>query len=88
VAKPKVAPMLAAIMGPPMRKPSDKTMMKDHAKRAMRRATEDWVDGRMSTKEHNAVHDRAKHVLSGKHPAKFKGKSGERRPADHATNGY
>jgi hypothetical protein len=85
--KSKIAPMLAAVMA---RRPSDKTMMKDHAKSAMRRATQDWVDGRITTKEHNAVHERGKHVLSGKHPAKFKGKTGERRPrpASHVPNGY
>jgi hypothetical protein len=81
--KTKVAPMLAAIM----KAPSHKQMVKDHAKGAMRRATADWVDGRITTKEHNAIHERGKHVLSGKHPAKFKGKSGERKPKDLITGG-
>ncbi len=58
--------------------PTDKHMMKENAKHTMRRATEDWVDGRITTKEHKAMHDRAKHVISGKEPREFKGPSGER----------
>ena len=80
-----IAPMLGAIMSKPK---SDKHMAKEHAKHAMRRATEDWIEGRKSTKEHNAVHARAKHVLSGKPVREFKGKTGEKRPSDHAVNGY
>jgi hypothetical protein len=59
--------------------PSDKKMMKDQAKHSCRRATDDWVSGHMTTKECAAVHDRAKHVLSGKRPMDFKGPSGERK---------
>jgi hypothetical protein len=58
---------------------SDRTQMRDHAKRQMRRATEDWVSGHVTTSEHKAVHDRAKHVLAGKHPSHYSGKSGERK---------
>jgi hypothetical protein len=58
---------------------SDRMQMKENAKHSMRRATEDWVDGRITTHEHNAVHARGKHVLSGKHPKEFSGKSGERK---------
>ena len=73
----KISPMLAAIMQPEKR-PSAKQLTKEHAQHSMRRATEDWVDGRITTKQHTAVHARGKHVLAGKQPAKFKGKSGER----------
>lgn len=58
---------------------SERMLMKEHAKHSMRRATEDWVDGRITTHEHNAVHARSKHVMSGKHPREYSGKSGERK---------
>jgi hypothetical protein len=73
----KIKPALAMI--PVMKKMTDKQLSREHAKHAMRRATEDWVEGRMSTKEHSAVHARAKHLLSGKHPSEFKGRTGERK---------
>jgi hypothetical protein len=57
---------------------TEKQMTKDHAKHEMRRATESWVSGHISTKEHSAVHDRAKHIVSGKRVHEFKGKTGER----------
>jgi hypothetical protein len=63
---------------PLIKPPSDKKIVKENAKHTARRATEDWVEGRISTKEHCAVHDRAKHVMSGKEPREFKGKNGER----------
>ena len=67
---------LATAMSP---KPlSERMQMREHAKHQMRRATEDWVSGHVSTAEHNAVHARAKHILSGKSPREFSGKSGER----------
>jgi phage-related tail fiber protein len=44
------------------------------------RATQDWVEGRMSTEQHKRIHNRANHVLSNKKPHEFKGKSGERMP--------
>lgn len=56
----------------------EKKMMKENAKMAVRHATDSWVSGHVTTKELKAVHDRAKHVLSGKHPREFKGVSGER----------
>ena len=59
---------------------TDRSLAKDHAKSAMRRATEDWVDGRLTTKEHTARHERAKHVLKGKDVREFKGTTGERHP--------
>ena len=58
---------------------SDRMKMREHAKYQMRRATEDWVSGHVTTAEHNAVHARAKHVLAGKSPKEFSGKSGERK---------
>lgn len=59
---------------------TDRTLAKDHAKSSMRRATEDWVEGRLTTKEHVARHERAKHVLKGKSIREFKGTTGERHP--------
>lgn len=59
---------------------SDKKLMKESAKHTARRATEDWVEGRISTKEHSAVHERTKHVMSGKPVHEFKGTNGERKP--------
>jgi hypothetical protein len=63
----------------PVKPPSDKKMMKENAKHSVRRATEDWVSGHISTKECAAAHARAKHVISGKEPREFKGMSGERK---------
>jgi hypothetical protein len=56
----------------------DKKLIKENAKHTLRRATDDWVEGRITTKEHKAVHERTKHVLSGKQPHEFRGMSGER----------
>jgi len=56
----------------------DKKLIKESAKHTMRNATEDWIAGRITTKEHKAMHERAKHVLSNKSPHEFKGMSGER----------
>lgn len=68
---------LASAMEP---KPlSERQQLKEHARHVKRRATEDWVSGRMTTDEHNAIHKRADHVLSGKHPREYSGKSGERK---------
>jgi len=57
---------------------SDKKLMKESAKHTIRHTTDSWVSGHITTKEHKAVVDRAKHVLAGKHPHEFKGMSGER----------
>lgn len=57
---------------------TDRQEIKQSAKHALKRATDDWVEGRISTKEHKAVHERTKHVLKGKHPHEFRGPSGER----------
>jgi hypothetical protein len=59
---------------------TDKQVIKNEAKYQKKRATEDWVAGRIDTKAHRAVHDRANHVLKGGHPHEFKGKTGERMP--------
>ncbi len=59
--------------------PTDKHLIREHAKSALRNATDSWVSGHITTKEHKAVHERAKHVLSGKRPMEFKGPSGERK---------
>jgi len=67
---------LASAKAPPA--PSDKKLLKESAKHTVRRATEDWVSGHISTKECCAAHDRAKHVLSGRAVREFKGMSGER----------
>lgn len=58
---------------------TERMQMRDHAKHEMRRATEDWVSGRLTTHEHKAVHARGKHILAGKHPHEFSGKTGERK---------
>src|SRR5665213_777567 len=58
--------------------PTDKHMIRESAKMSMRHAVDSWVSGHTTTKEVAAVHARAKHVLSGKRPADFKGMSGER----------
>lgn len=68
---------LASVMEP---KPlSERMQMKEHARHEKRRATESWISGHMSTSEHTAVHKRADHILSGKHPKHFSGKTGERK---------
>jgi hypothetical protein len=58
---------------------TERQQMKEHARREMRHATESWISGHTTTAEHNAVHARAKHILSGKHPREFSGKTGERK---------
>jgi hypothetical protein len=67
---------LASSKAPPP--PTDKKLMRESAKHTIRRATEDWVSGHITTKECSAAHARAKHVLSGKKPHEFRGPSGER----------
>lgn len=59
--------------------PTEHQRMKENAKHEMRHATDSWVSGHMTTKEHSAVHARAKHVLSNKPVREFKGPSGERK---------
>jgi hypothetical protein len=58
--------------------PSDAAMIREEARRQKRRTTEDWIAGRVSTKQHEHVHRRANHVLSSKKPREFRGKTGEK----------
>jgi hypothetical protein len=51
--------------------PTEHSMMKERAKSTMREATASWVRGDMSTREHEQVHARAKHVISGRKPREF-----------------
>lgn len=58
--------------------PTDMARIKEEARMQKRRATEDWIAGRKSTKDHEHIHRRANHVLSNKKPREFRGKTGER----------
>jgi len=58
--------------------PTETHRLKEEARYQKRRATEDWIAGRVTTQHHNQVHARANHVLSNKKPHEFKGKTGER----------
>lgn len=58
--------------------PTDMQRIKDEARRAKRDATESWINGRKSTKDHEHVHRRANHILSNKKPREFRGKTGEK----------
>lgn len=69
---------LASSSAPP-KPPTDRQRVREEAKYQKRNATESWIAGRMTTAEHQAVHARADHVLSGRHPHEFRGKSGERK---------
>jgi hypothetical protein len=72
------APPSVVMVGEHREPVSDKKLLKESAKHTVRRATEDWVSGHISTKECAAAHARAKHVMAGKSPHEFKGMSGER----------
>jgi hypothetical protein len=48
--------------------PTPAQRMKTHAKDAKVNATRDWVEGRIDTKKHNAIHIRANRVLTNKAP--------------------
>jgi len=52
----------------------------NHARDAKVRATQDWVEGRMTSKQHENIHARANHVLMSKKPREFKGTTGEKVP--------
>lgn len=58
--------------------PMERTM--SHARDAKVRATQDWVEGRITSAQHSHVHRRANHVLMKRQPAHFKGKTGEKAP--------
>lgn len=71
---------LASSATPQAPKPlTDKQQIRQDAKYQMKRATEDWVAGRITNDDHKAMHSRAQHVLHGKPVHEFKGKSGERK---------
>lgn len=53
------------------KRPTERQLEKDGARSSMRRATMDWVDGRISSKQHKEVHARAASVLAGKHKTRF-----------------
>jgi hypothetical protein len=48
--------------------PTPMQRMKEHARDAKVYATRDWVEGRIDTKKHNAIHVRANRVLTNKAP--------------------
>lgn len=58
----------------------DRERIKNHARDAKVRATQDWIDGRLSTKKHANIHNRANHVLAGGPMQTYVGKTGERAP--------
>jgi hypothetical protein len=53
---------------------------RSHARDAKVRATQDWVEGRIDSKQHTNVHKRANHVLTNRTPREFKGTTGEKKP--------
>jgi hypothetical protein len=61
------------------KEPTPAQRIRRSAKDTKVRATQDWVDGRISTKEHKAVHARADHVLTNQKPSAFKGMTGEKK---------
>lgn len=75
----KGRPMMAAM---PMeyKPPSEKEQVTNHARNAKVRATQDWIDGRIDTPQHEKIHKRADHVIAKKNPKGFRGKTGERKP--------
>jgi hypothetical protein len=60
--------------------PTEAEMIKERARSEKRRATEDWIAGHKTTRDHEAIHKRANHVLMNKRPGTFRGKTGERAP--------
>ncbi len=58
--------------------PTDAHRIKEEARRQKRQATEDWIAGRKSTKQHEHVHRRANHILTNKKPREFRGTTGEK----------
>ena len=80
--KPMLAVMpMAAGSDKPYKPPSEKERVVSHARNAKVNATQDWIDGRIDTKQHENVHKRANHVIAKKGTVKgFRGKTGERKP--------
>jgi len=58
---------------------TDTERVRQHARNEKVRATQDWVEGRITSKEHEAVHKRADHVLMNRKPKVFKGTVGEKK---------
>lgn len=70
---------LASALAPaPISTPVER--VNDHARNAKVNATQDWVDGRITSKQHSTIHARANHVLMNKGPKGFKGTTGEKAP--------
>ena len=59
------------------KEPTPIARVKMHAREQKVRATQDWVEGRIDSKKHAAVHKRANHVLKGRSPLEFRGTTGE-----------
>ena len=51
--------------------PDRAPLVKERAKGAMRNATAGLGEGEIGSKEHEAVHERAKHVMRGRKPREF-----------------
>jgi hypothetical protein len=62
------------------KEPTPIDRMKSHARDSKVRATQDWIEGRITSKQHSNVHHRANHVLTNRRPEQFKGTTGERVP--------
>jgi hypothetical protein len=60
--------------------PTPMARIKNNARDAKVAATQDWIAGRVSTKQHEHVHARANHVLTNRSPKHFKGTTGEKAP--------
>ncbi len=62
------------------KEPTPREQIRDHAKREKMHATREWIEGRVSTRQHDAVHKRANHVLMNKDPKSFRGLTNEKAP--------
>ena len=71
-----------------VKEPSDEQRVMEEARRKKRYATEAWIAGRLTTKEHSAVHARANHVLMHKPVSKFRGTTGEQKPRRGHSGAY
>ena len=82
---PKAAPMAMSPM--PYKPPSVSKRLVEEAKETKVRATRNWVEGRLTSEDHQRMHDRADHVIRhgkmrpdgaklGEKPAKVKEKRG------------
>jgi hypothetical protein len=62
------------------KEPTPVERIREHAKSEKVHATREWVEGRISTTQHTAVHKRANHVLMNKDPKSFRGLTNEKAP--------